>query len=180
MKKSILLPYALFAAITIVGCNNNKPVSTATKNPTTSIPNDELTKTTNNMKGFKIDIQKATSANKNFREVLYTGKHLQLVLMTLKPGEEIGLETHTNIDQFFRFESGHGKCVVNGNEYVIKDGDVIIVPSGAPHNVINTDKKSDLKMYTIYAAPNHKDGTVHVTKKDAQEQKEHFDGKTTE
>jgi mannose-6-phosphate isomerase-like protein (cupin superfamily) len=137
-------------------------------------------KATKNMKGFKIDIQKATLENKNFRKVLYTGKHLQLVLMSLKPGEEIGEETHVSIDQFFRFERGHGKCIINENEYIIKDGDVIIVPSGARHNVINTDAVSDLKMYTIYASPNHKDGIVRKTKKDAEEQKEKFDGKTTE
>ena len=106
-----------------------------------------------NMKGFKSNIEKETLKNENFRQVLYTSKHLQLVLMTLKTGEEIGEEVHIGIDQFFRFESGKGKCIIDGNEYNIADGDVIIVPAGSRHNVINTDDSEELKMYTIYAPP---------------------------
>jgi len=100
--------------------------------------------------------------------------------MTLKPGEDIGLETHPTIDQFFRFESGHGKCIINGHEYDINAGDAIIVPAGARHNIINVDKEAELKMYTIYAAPNHKDGLVRATKKEADTHGIKFDGKTTE
>src|SRR5665647_247439 len=101
------------------------------------------------MKGFKSNIEKDTLENNNFRKVLYTGKHLQLVLMSLKVGEEIGEETHQNNDQFFRFESGSGKCIIDGNEYEVKDGDVIVVPAGAKHNVINVDSTTELKMHTI-------------------------------
>ena len=132
------------------------------------------------MKGFKSNIEKDTLENKNFRKVLYTGKHLQLVLMTLKPGEDIGAEIHPENDQFFRFESGTGKCIIDGNEYHIKDGDVILVPAGAKHNVINADPKNELKMYTIYGPPNHQDGTIRTTKEDAEKKDEELDGKTSE
>jgi mannose-6-phosphate isomerase-like protein (cupin superfamily) len=132
------------------------------------------------MKGYKGNIEKDTRENTDFRRVLYTGKHLQLVLMSLKPGEEIGMETHSNIDQFFRFEAGTGKCIINSSEYDVKDGDVIIVPTGAKHNVINVGKTEALKMYTIYTPPNHQDGLVRTTKKEADNHGIKFDGKTTE
>ena len=132
------------------------------------------------MKGFKTNIEKESVNNTNFRKVLYTGKYIQLVLMSLKVGEEIGEEVHEGHDQFFRFESGFGKCLIDGNEYPVKDGDVIIVPAGAKHNVINTDASSDLKMYTIYGPPNHEDGIIRKTKADAENYAEEFDGKTTE
>lgn len=132
------------------------------------------------MKGFKSNIEKDTLENTNFRKVLYTGKHLQLVLMSLKVGEDIGEEIHQTIDQFFRFESGTGKCIIDGNEYKVKDGDVIIVPAGAKHNVINTDNTTELKMYTIYSPPNHEDGIIRATKEDAEKIPEKFNGKTTE
>jgi mannose-6-phosphate isomerase-like protein (cupin superfamily) len=132
------------------------------------------------MKGFKSNIEKDTVENNNFRKVLYSGKHLQLVLMSLKTGEEIGEEIHQDNDQFFRFESGTGKCVIDGNEYNVKDGDVIVVPAGAKHNIINTNDKMELKMYTIYSPPHHKDGIVRTTKEDAEKNGAEFDGKTTE
>jgi mannose-6-phosphate isomerase-like protein (cupin superfamily) len=132
------------------------------------------------MKGFKSNIEKDTLKNENFRKVLYTSKHLQLVLMTLKTGEEIGEEVHIGIDQFFRFENGKGKCIIDGNEYSVSDGDVIIVPAGSRHNVINTDASEELKMYTIYGPPHHQDGLINMTKKDAEENDVEFDGKTTE
>ncbi len=132
------------------------------------------------MKGFKTNIEKATLENLNFRKVLYTAKHLQLVLMALKPKEEIGVETHHDNDQFFRFESGHGKCIIDGNEYNVKDGDAVIIPAGAKHNVINTDATTELRMYTIYAPPHHKDGIVRATKKEAEANGPEFDGVTTE
>jgi mannose-6-phosphate isomerase-like protein (cupin superfamily) len=132
------------------------------------------------MKGFKSNIEKDTLKNKNFRKVLYTAKHLQLVLMTLQPGEDIGMEVHKENDQFFRFESGTGKCVIDSTSYRVKDGDAVIIPAGAKHNVINTSKEEPLKMYTIYAPPHHKDGIVRATKKEAEEIDEEFDGKTTE
>lgn len=132
------------------------------------------------MHGFKTNIEKETLENSNFRKVLYTAKHSQIVLMSLLPKEEIGMETHEKNDQFFRFESGKGKCIIDGNEYEIKDGDAVIVPAGAKHNVINTSDKEDLKLYTIYSPPNHEDGIIRRTKNDAETIKEKFDGKTTE
>ena len=132
------------------------------------------------MKGFKMGIDKATVDNSNFRKVLYTSQHCQLVLMSLEPKEEIGEETHPDNDQFFRIESGHGRCIIDGHEYEIKDGDAVVVPAGAKHNIINVDGSQDLKMYTIYSPAHHKDGTIHSTKKDAENNKEEFDGATTE
>ena len=132
------------------------------------------------MKGFKSNIEKDTLDNNNFRKVLYTGKHLQLVLMSLKPGEDIGEETHPGNDQFFRFEGGSGKCIIDETEYAVTDGDVVVIPAGAKHNIINSDAKTDLKMYTLYGPPNHKDQVIRATKEDAEKMKEEFDGKTTE
>jgi len=132
------------------------------------------------MKGFNSNIEKDTLKNKNFRKVLYTGKNSQLVLMSLQPKEEIGVETHSKNDQFLRFEGGKGRVEIDGNKYDVKDGDAIIVPAGAKHNVINTSKKSKLKLYTLYSPPHHKDQTVHKTKKAAAADDEDFDGKTTE
>ena len=132
------------------------------------------------MKGFKDNIEKSTTENSNFRKVLYTGKNCQLVLMSLKPKEEIGLETHPDNDQFFRFEEGEGKCIIDGNEYVVGDGVAVIVPSGAKHNVINTSDSKELKMYTIYSPPHHKDGILRKTKKEAEANEADFDGRTTE
>lgn len=129
------------------------------------------------MKGFVQDIEKLTLENDNFRQVLYTGKNLQLVLMTLQVGEEIGAEVHDGHDQFFRIEEGKGKVVIDDNTYEVEDDDAIIVPSGARHNVINTGD-GPLRLYTLYGPPEHRDGVVHPTK--ADESEEHFDGKTTE
>lgn len=132
------------------------------------------------MKGYKDNIEKLTEENANFRKVLYTGKNSQLVLMSLKPGEEIGLETHTENDQFFRFEGGEGKVTIDGNEYSVGDGDAVIIPQGAEHNVINTSETESLKMYTIYSPAHHKDGIVRETKEDAMANEAEFDGQTTE
>lgn len=132
------------------------------------------------MKGYKTNIESDTTENRNFRKVVYTGTHLQLVLMSLQAGEEIGMETHKETDQFFRIESGTGRCIIDGHAYSVKDGDVIVVPAGAKHNVINTNREEELKLYTLYAPPNHKDGIVRATKQQADEEKEAFDGKTTE
>jgi len=133
-----------------------------------------------NLKGYVVDIEKETNKNTDFRRVLYTGKHSQLVLMSIKPGEEIGEETHEDVDQFFRFEEGEGKVIIDGVEHRVKDGNGVIVPAGARHNVINTSKLVDLKLYTIYSPPEHQDGVVHHTKKEAMVSEEHFDGRTTE
>ena len=131
------------------------------------------------MKGFNANIEKKALENTNFRKVLYTGKHSQLVLMSLKPNEEIGMEIHADNDQFFRFEKGEGKCIIDGNFYELKDGSVIIVPAGAKHNIINISSSEDLKLYTIYSPAHHKDGIVKTTKKEAEDGPE-FDGVTTE
>lgn len=131
-------------------------------------------------KGYKGNIEKLTLENENFREVLYTAQHLQLVLMTLKPGEEIGLEVHEGGDQFFRFERGEGKVVVNETEYAVGDGDSVIVPAGAKHNVINTSETDALRLYTIYAPAHHQDGVVRATKAEAIADEPEFDGVTTE
>jgi mannose-6-phosphate isomerase-like protein (cupin superfamily) len=132
------------------------------------------------MKGFKSNIEKATLANKDFRHVLYTGKYSQLVLMSLKPGEEIGEEVHKTVDQFFRFEKGVGVVLIDGVKHKVTDGDAVIVPAGAKHNVTNTSKNAELKLYTIYSPPEHQDGTVRKTKAEALAKPEEFDGKTTE
>lgn len=131
-------------------------------------------------KGYSANIEKDTLENTNFRKVLYTAKHCQLVLMSLKPNEEIGMEVHPDNDQFFRFEKGQGKCIIDGNEYALGDGSVIIVPAGAQHNVINTSGTDDLKLYTIYSPAHHKDGIVRATKAEAEADGPEFDGKTTE
>lgn len=130
-------------------------------------------------KGYHANIESLTIKNTDFRKVLYTGEHMQLVLMSLLLGEEIGMEVHKENDQFFRFEAGEGKVIINGNEYEVVDGDIIVVPCGAEHNVVNTGS-SDLKMYTIYSPAHHKDGVVHKTKADALADDEEFDGGTTE
>ncbi|MDD3887567.1 MAG: cupin domain-containing protein [Patescibacteria group bacterium] len=132
------------------------------------------------MKGFNANIEQETLENSNFRKVLYTGKHSQLVLMSLKPKEEIGMEVHNENDQFFRFEKGIGKCIIDGNEYELKDGSAIVVPSGAQHNIINTSDSEDLKLYTIYSPAHHQDGVVRATKEEAEKNSPEFDGKTTE
>jgi len=132
------------------------------------------------MKGFKSNIEKDTLSNSNFRRVLYTGKNSQLVLMSLRPGEEIGEEVHETVDQFFRFEKGEGIMSIDGVKQKVADGDAVIVPAGARHNVINTSKTTELKLYTIYSPPEHQDGTVRKTKAEALAKPEEFDGKTTE
>lgn len=132
------------------------------------------------MKGFNANIEKETLENENFRKVLYTGKYSQLVLMSLRPKEEIGMEVHPDNDQFFRFEKGQGKCVIDGNEYAVKDGSAVIVPSGAEHNVINMSETEELKLYTIYSPAHHKDKIVRETKEEAEKNEAEFDGVTTE
>jgi len=132
------------------------------------------------MKGYSINIEKATLENENFRKVLYTSKHSQLVLMSLRPNEEIGMEVHADNDQFFRFESGQGKVIIDGNEYQVSDGSAIVVPAGAQHNVVNVSENEGLKLYTIYSPAHHKDSIVRATKEEAEANEIEFDGKTTE
>ncbi len=131
-------------------------------------------------KGYKNNIEKLTLENENFRKVLYTGSHSQLVLMALKPGEEIGIEIHSSNDQFFRFEKGKGKVFIDGNIYDVSDGDAVVVPAGAEHNVINVSQTEFLKLYTIYSPAHHQDGVVRVTKTEAEADSPEFDGVTTE
>jgi len=132
------------------------------------------------MKGFKSNIEKDTLGNTDFRRVLYTGKNSQLVLMSLRPGEEIGEEVHKTVDQFFRFEKGEGVVSIDGIRQKVADGDAVIVPAGARHNVMNTSRTIELKLYTIYSPPEHEDGAVRKTKANALAKPEEFDGKTTE
>lgn len=121
------------------------------------------------MIGFVGNIEELTLANTNFRQVIYTGQHSQLVLMSLLPNEEIGMEVHEIVDQFLRIEKGEGKVIMNGEEHLIKDGSAIVVPAGTQHNVINTSLVNPMKLYTLYSPPHHKDATVHTTKKDAEQ-----------
>jgi mannose-6-phosphate isomerase-like protein (cupin superfamily) len=130
------------------------------------------------MKGFVQDIEGLAVTNDKFRQVLYTAKHCQLVLMALKPKEDIGVEVH-KLDQFFRVEEGSGEVVLDGVHTPIRDGFAVVVPAGTTHNIINTGTVP-MKLYTLYAPPNHRDGVVHLTRADALADKEHFDGKTTE
>ncbi len=132
------------------------------------------------MKGFSGDIEKQTLQNTDFRRVIYTGKHSQLVLMNIPPGNEIGLETHPANDQFLRFELGEGKVIIDGHEYTITAGHAVVVPAGAKHNVVNTSSLKPLKLYTIYSPAHHMDRTVHQTKQDAETSNEEFDGTTSE
>ena len=133
------------------------------------------------MHGYKDNIEKLTAENNNFRQVLYSGPHSQLVLMSLKPNEEIGMEAHNENDQFFRFESGQGKVIIDGNEYAVGDGDAVVVPAGAEHNIVNTSSTEPLKLYTLYSPPEHRDGVIHKTKVEAlADESDHFDGQTTE
>ena len=131
------------------------------------------------MKGYKDDIEKQTEDNTDFRRVVYTGHNIQLVLMSIEPGDEIGAEVHDDRDQFFRIEAGEGEITVDDNVYKVKADDAVIVPQGARHNVKSVGTET-LKLYTIYGPPEHIDGTVHKTCADAHASHEHFDGKTTE
>ena len=131
-------------------------------------------------KGFKDNIENLTVENEDFRRVLYTGERAQLVLMSLKPKEEIGLEVHEDNDQFFRFEKGHGEVIIDATTYEVSDGDAVIVPRGAEHNVVNVSETEPLKFYTLYAPPHHADGIVRATREEAVQNEAEFDGVTTE
>jgi len=131
-------------------------------------------------KGFVIDLEKETRSNADFRRVLYTGRFSQLVLMNLRPNEEIGEEVHGTVDQFFRFEEGEGIVIIDGVKHRVRDGSGVIVPSGARHNVLNTSSKMNLKLYTIYSPPEHQDKVVRHTKADAAKEPEEYDGNPTE
>lgn len=120
------------------------------------------------MNGYHDNIEQETKKNDNFRKVVFTGVHSQLVLMSIKPGEDIGLETHPNVDQFFRIESGEGSAVIDGEKFGVKEEDAVVVPAGSEHNITNTGS-SDLKLYTIYSPANHPKGTIHKTKAEAEE-----------
>jgi len=131
-------------------------------------------------KGYVNNIEVLTLANDNFREVVYTAAHCQMVLMCLRPGEEIGMEVHPDNDQFFRIEKGKGKVVIEGTEYEAGDGTAIVVPAGANHNIINASDDEDLKLYTIYSPAHHKDGIIRATKAEAAANEAEFDGIATE
>lgn len=130
------------------------------------------------MKGYVVNIEKISLQNENFRKVLFTAKNSQLVVMSLKPGEEIGEEVH-QLDQFIRCEAGEGKAVLDSTTHSISDGFAVVIPAGIKHNIINTSANKPLKLYTIYSPPNHRDGVVHHTKAEAEDNEEHFDGITS-
>jgi mannose-6-phosphate isomerase-like protein (cupin superfamily) len=125
------------------------------------------------MNGYVGNIEEETKKNTNFRKVLFTGTHTQLVVMSLKPGEDIGMEVHENVDQFFRIEEGQVKVIIDGEEQVVGDDFVVIVPAGSEHNVVNVSNDKDLKLYTLYSPPNHPEGTIHATKADAEKAEHH-------
>ncbi len=131
------------------------------------------------MQGYIGNIEQATLANEYFRKVLYTDKKAQLVVMSLQPGEEIGMEVHKIEDQFIRVEKGSGKAIVSGIESMLEDGVAVVIPAGTEHNIINTSA-APMKLYTLYSPPHHKDGTIHKTKAETEASEEHFDGETTE
>lgn len=131
-------------------------------------------------KGFVQNLEKLTEENTNFRKVIYTSHHSQLVLMCLKPSEEIGMEVHPDNDQFFRVEVGDGKAIIDGNEQIFSAGFCVVIPAGSEHNIINTSETAELKVYTIYSPAHHKDGTIHATKEIAIASEEEFDGVTSE
>ena len=119
------------------------------------------------MTGYVGNIEEITQKNSFFRQVIYTSTHSQLVVMSIRPGEDIGMETHATVDQFLRIETGTGKCILNGEEHYLKDGDAIVVPAGTRHNIINTSTTESMKLYTVYTPPNHPDGKVHKTRAEA-------------
>lgn len=131
------------------------------------------------MKGYVTNITEAARENNDFRRVLYTSQYSQLVLMSLLPGEDIGAEVH-DLDQFLRVESGEGRAMIDGNEHPVGEGSALVVPAGADHNIVNTSETEPLKLYTVYSPPEHRDGTIHATKAEAEADDEHFDGLTTE
>lgn len=184
MKNNILF----FAILILISCKSatsaeskDKVIVVKTENkeikdskfPFVSLPDHKK-------KGYKVDLKNISHTNSNFRRVLYSNKHMQLVVMSLKPNEEIGEETHLNNDQLFSFEKGRGKCTINGNVYFVESGDAIIIPAGAKHNIRNISKKRELKMFTVYAPPQHKDGIIRVTKAIAHQNESKFDGITSE
>lgn len=119
------------------------------------------------MSGYGVQLEQITLANTNFRKVLYTAPHSQLVLMSLKPSEDIGMEVHPDNDQFIRIDAGHGQAVIDGETFDLADGSAVVVPAGSQHNIINLSETEDLKLYTIYSPAHHLDGTIHVTKAEA-------------
>ena len=133
-------------------------------------------------KGYVANLEQMTEENTNFRTVIYTAHHSQLVLMSLKPGEEIGMEVHPDNDQFLRIESGDGKAIIDGNEQLFSAGFCIVVPAGSQHNIINTSATNYVKLYTVYSPAHHRLDVVHVTKADAEADEGHeaFDGRTSE
>ena len=131
------------------------------------------------MSGYIVNIEEATAKNNHYRQVLFTAEHTQLVLMSLKPGEEIGEEVH-ELDQFIRFEAGEGTVVLDGQTHSVSDGFAVVIPAGTRHNVVNRSKTADLKLYSLYSPPEHKNGIVHKTKREADaDEHHHFDGKTS-
>ncbi len=131
------------------------------------------------MRGYIINLEEKTQENNTFRTVLYTTRHSQLVVMSLLPGQDIGIEVHKDVDQFIRVERGQGKAILDGEEQGLRDGYAVVIPAGTEHNIINTSSSESMKLYTVYSPPEHKDKTVHQTKEEALTHEEYFDGNTT-
>lgn len=157
-------------------------ISNTDKNKETSYRQLKFKKKTSdkNKKGYLVNIEEVVNDNFDYRTVLYTGKHLQLVMMSLEPGEDIGWEKHASSDQFIRVESGSGTCLLNNEIYELEPNDALFIPAGARHNILNDNDSLDLKIYTLYAVPMHKDGVSRSTKEESSNKKEYFDGETTE
>ena len=171
----------LLVLVMLVSCTESpesRPQSEPQPNPVQA-PDADIGSAGDAKKGFVADIEELTTENTNFRQVLYTGGHLQLVLMSLEPGEEIGEEVHSGIDQFIRVEQGQGQAIINGTRHDIEDDDAVVVPAGARHNVVNTGD-GPLRLYTVYGPPEHRDGVVRATRPEALATDDHFDGRTTE
>jgi mannose-6-phosphate isomerase-like protein (cupin superfamily) len=132
------------------------------------------------MKGYVINVRQETEENNNFRKVLYTGKYSQLVVMSLRPKEDIGEEIHNTVDQFIRIESGVGRAILDGVGHFIENEYAVVIPAGTKHNIVNTSEEREMKLYTLYSPPEHQDGVVRLTKEEAMTNEEHFDGKTSE
>ena len=183
IRSSSILAVALASALSAVACKEAPKSGEARVQSAEVAPDRQKSaetgkgKEVKSAKGLVQNIERLTTDNRDFRRVLYTAKHSQLVLMALPPGEHIGMEVH-DVDQFFRIEEGTGESVIDDARTAIGPGSAIVIPSGTKHDLVNTGT-SPLKLYTLYAPPQHRDGVVHRTRAEAEKDKEHFDGKTT-
>jgi mannose-6-phosphate isomerase-like protein (cupin superfamily) len=186
MKQKLMIGTSMLIIILVACKNETKKTSEVNRTEITKVETKKtVTSIVSNSsaiigKGLRTNIEKDVMENTNFRKVMYTTKNMQLVAMSLKPNEILDEETHTNIDQLFRFESGVGQVVIDGNTYHVTNGDLVIIPAGSKHTIRNIDKAKDLKLYTVYCPPKYKDKIIHATKNEAQKNAVEFDGKISE